>query len=53
MSHCFGGSPEQDDQLREIGSSTSRLLSVDLVYDRYSGQPLMSNIPVQIRRVVS
>jgi len=49
MAHAFGGEPDCDADVREIGSSTGRLLSIDVVYDRYSGQPLMSNIPVNIR----
>jgi anaerobic selenocysteine-containing dehydrogenase len=38
IAHAFGVSP------------TNRLLSVSARYDRYSGQPLMSNVPVQLRR---
>jgi anaerobic selenocysteine-containing dehydrogenase len=38
LAHAFGVSP------------TNRLLSVSTRYDRYSGQPLMSNVPVQLRR---
>jgi anaerobic selenocysteine-containing dehydrogenase len=49
MSHAFGGGPETDDEFTAIGSPTNRLLSVDKVYDRYSGQPLMSNVPVDVR----
>ena len=52
MAHAFGAGPERDADVREIGSSTSRLISVDVVFDKYSGQPLMSNIPVKIRPVV-
>ena len=49
MAHCFGGPPEQDDDVRAIGSPANRLLRVDGIYDRYSGQPLMSNVPVNVR----
>lgn len=49
MAHCFGGPPEADDQVRLVGSPANRLLSVDRVYEPYSGQPLMSNVPVRIR----
>lgn len=48
MSHAFGGPPEDDDLFRAIGSPTGRLLTVDHGFDRYSGQPLMSNVPVNI-----
>jgi hypothetical protein len=37
------------DDFRSIGSNTTALLSNDKVYDHYSGQPLMTNIPVDIR----
>jgi anaerobic selenocysteine-containing dehydrogenase len=48
MSHSFGGFPEDDDRYTELGSCTGRLGFDDERYDRYSGQPLMSNIPVRI-----
>jgi anaerobic selenocysteine-containing dehydrogenase len=51
MAHAFGGRPEHDDQLGAIGSSTSRLLTTDARCDSYSGQPLMSNIAVRVRRL--
>lgn len=53
MAHCFGGSPNDDDQVRERGSNTNRLLWLDQVYEPYSGQPLMSNVPVNVRPVES
>ena len=51
MSFGFGGTPEQDDQVRRIGSSVARLLSTTDFYDPYSGQPRMSNVPVRIRAI--
>jgi anaerobic selenocysteine-containing dehydrogenase len=51
MTHAYGGPPERDDAFREIGSPTGRLLDVDAHWERYSGQPLMSNVPVAVRRV--
>jgi len=51
MSHSFGGAPEQDATVREIGGNTGRLTSVERNYDRFSGLPRMSNIPVRIARV--
>jgi hypothetical protein len=51
MSHSFGGTPEQDGDVREIGGNTGRLTSVERDYDRFSGLPRMSNIPVRIERV--
>jgi anaerobic selenocysteine-containing dehydrogenase len=52
LTHGFGTiDPERDLDVADIGSSTSRLCSMDLGFDRYQGQPLMSNIPVNISRV--
>jgi len=51
MTHAFGDAPEYDDLFRTIGSPTNRLLDADAQYERYSGQPLMSNVPVDVRRV--
>jgi anaerobic selenocysteine-containing dehydrogenase len=52
MSHCFGDvdlSAERSDPLRH-GASTNWLTSNDETYDTYTGQPLMSNVPVGVRR---
>jgi anaerobic selenocysteine-containing dehydrogenase len=48
MAHAFGGLPEEDGRFRELGSSTSRLLVDDAGFERYSGQPRMSAVPVVI-----
>jgi anaerobic selenocysteine-containing dehydrogenase len=48
MSHSFGGEPEQDADVRAIGANTGRLTSVERDYDRFSGLPRMSNIPVRV-----
>lgn len=50
MSHSYGGSPDEDDRFAELGAPTGRLIDQDAAYDRYSGQPRMSNIPVRIER---
>ncbi len=47
IAHCYGGGEASDD-VRAVGTSTSRLLFVDQEFDRYTGQPLMSNIAVAI-----
>jgi len=44
----FGGPPEDDARVREIGSNVARLLSTTDFFDPYSGQPLMSNVPIRI-----
>jgi anaerobic selenocysteine-containing dehydrogenase len=49
MSHAWGDGPELDEQVRSIGGATARLSDVDDTYDPYSGQPIMSNIPVSVR----
>lgn len=50
MSFGFGSLPQDDSAYRLIGSNPSRLIRNDDVFDRYSGQPLMTNIAVDIRR---
>ena len=45
--------PEEEDRYRELGSSTSRLLVNDVDAERYSGQPRMSGVPVEIEPVLS
>jgi anaerobic selenocysteine-containing dehydrogenase len=53
MAHAYGGLP--DDVGREVtfqqGSNTSRLISVEDSYDRFSGIPRMSAVPVAIAKV--
>jgi anaerobic selenocysteine-containing dehydrogenase len=52
MSHCFGDvdlGAERSDPLRR-GASTNWLTTNDETYDAYTGQPLMSNVPVGVRR---
>ncbi len=48
MQHCFGDAPENKADVSRIGSPVNRLLSTDTRRDRYTGQPLMSNIEVRI-----
>ena len=50
MSAGFGDVPERDD-LFEVGTCVNRLLTADVNFDRYSGQPLMSNVPVDVVRL--
>jgi anaerobic selenocysteine-containing dehydrogenase len=50
MSFGFGGLPEDDQDFKRIGSNPTRLQANDRVFDPYSGQPLMTNLPVRIRR---
>jgi anaerobic selenocysteine-containing dehydrogenase len=50
ISHCYGDLPDRDEDVLAVGSPVARLIDVDDTYDPYSGQPLMANIPVSIRR---
>lgn len=51
MSHAWGDIPESDGTDDAIpGASTGRLVDNAAVYDRYTGQPQMSNIPVKVFR---
>ena len=49
MSHSFGGVPGNEDDVRKVGSNPGRLVADDIAFDRYSGQPRMSNVPVGVR----
>ncbi len=54
MAPTYGGLPdEQDEQVREWGTNSGRLLRVDDGVDRYTGQPRMGNIAVSVRAVHS
>jgi anaerobic selenocysteine-containing dehydrogenase len=50
MTHAWGGNPGRDEDPFLLGSNTGRLTAIDQDYDRYTGIPRMSNIPVAIRR---
>jgi anaerobic selenocysteine-containing dehydrogenase len=50
ITHGFGGGPEYDDLVRDRGSTPGRLSTNDEMFDRYSGQPRMSNVPVRVER---
>jgi anaerobic selenocysteine-containing dehydrogenase len=49
MSHAFG-SIAPDDDVCQVGTTAPRLLSFEHGFDRYSGQPRMSGIPVSLRK---
>ncbi len=51
MAHAWGGAPSEDGNLRTIGSNTGRLVSNAGRVETRSGQPLMSAIPVNLRKV--
>jgi anaerobic selenocysteine-containing dehydrogenase len=49
LTHAWGGLPEDDGRVAELGSAVARLSSTDEPCDPYSGQPIMTNIPVEVR----
>lgn len=48
MHHAFGGLPSEDGEVRERGSNIGRLIPTDVEYDRITGLPRQSNIPVAV-----
>jgi anaerobic selenocysteine-containing dehydrogenase len=57
MAHCWGGAPdskaEVDAKVREIGSNTNRLINNLENFEKYSGMPRQSTIPVSIRKIAT
>lgn len=49
MAHAWGGTPEDDGSVREIGSPTGRLSDLRS-FDPVTGIPCMSAIPVSVQR---
>src|SRR5262249_344029 len=49
MAHARGDVPERDGELRRIGSTTGRLVSVERDFEPISGIPRQSAIPVNVR----
>ena len=52
MPHAFGGLPEEAHRVRELGSNTGALTPVDRDFDPISGIPVMSALPVNVKKVV-
>lgn len=52
MSHAFGDLPggDEEERVRSVGSTISRLIPVDRDFDPHSGMPRMSAVPVNVRR---
>ncbi|MBT4159741.1 MAG: molybdopterin dinucleotide-binding protein, partial [Gammaproteobacteria bacterium] len=51
MAHGFGDAPEHDEEVRFIGSNTGRLINVEKDFDRHTGNPRMSAVPVNVRLI--
>jgi anaerobic selenocysteine-containing dehydrogenase len=49
ISHNWGGPPQGDGDVEEIGANSGRLIANDVDFDPFSGQPRMSNVPVNVR----
>jgi anaerobic selenocysteine-containing dehydrogenase len=50
MAHSWGGSSLTDEKVREIGSPTSRLVSVATGHDPVTGMVVSSAIPVSVSK---
>jgi anaerobic selenocysteine-containing dehydrogenase len=50
MTHSFGDIPPNERDFRKVGSNTSQLTCVETDYDRFTGMPRMSNVPVRVTR---
>lgn len=50
MAHGFGEAPGYDGDVRALGSNTGRLTNSTFDFERYTGMPRMSAIPVGVRR---
>lgn len=48
MHHSWGDIPDYDKDVRSIGSNPGRLVDNRALFDRFTGQPRMSNIPVRV-----
>jgi anaerobic selenocysteine-containing dehydrogenase len=48
MAHAWGDTPSQDAKVRELGSSTNRLVDDETDYDPISGMARQSAIPVNV-----
>lgn len=51
MSHSWGGLSLTDEKVRDIGTPTNRLVTSDSGYDRITGLPIMSAIPIKVTRI--
>ena len=52
MAHAWGDAPTEDARVRELGANTGRLSDTQHDYDPITGIPVMSAIPVNVRKTV-
>jgi anaerobic selenocysteine-containing dehydrogenase len=50
MAHCWGAAPDAEVDVRQAGSTTSRLVATDRDYDPITGMARQTAIPVRVRR---
>jgi len=50
MAHAWGDAPTEDARVRELGANTGRLSDTQTDYDPITGIPVMSAIPVNVRK---
>ena len=51
MAHAWGDAPTEDAKVRQLGSNTGRLSDTTTGFDPITGLPVMSAIPVNVRKV--
>jgi anaerobic selenocysteine-containing dehydrogenase len=55
MSHSWGGTPDPaakvDEQVREMGSNTNRLIDNREHTERFSAMPRLSTVPISVRKI--
>jgi anaerobic selenocysteine-containing dehydrogenase len=51
MAHCWGDTPDRDDQVRLLGGNTGRLVAADRHIDPLTGMTRQTAIPVKLRDV--
>jgi anaerobic selenocysteine-containing dehydrogenase len=44
----YGGGNDHNTDVRATGTNPNKLMNCEAVYDRYTGQPRMSNLPVVV-----
>jgi anaerobic selenocysteine-containing dehydrogenase len=49
---AYGSGAESAEDVELVGTNPNRLMSCDTVFDRYTGQPRMSNLPVDVSKSV-
>ena len=50
LMYGYGADAERDGELYALGSRANRLISDNGIFDRYTGQPRMTALPVRVRR---